>query len=115
MAGFATEYSGMRFGFFFFAEYVNVFILSALTVVLFFGGWNAPIDPRPILDFLHIAINPALDLASMGIWLLWVLVLGVPLVVLAVSAVDLDAQEQLVVHEVAGRRLRVLQRPRRRA
>ncbi len=32
----------MRFGFFFFAEYVNVFIISALTVTLFFGGWNAP-------------------------------------------------------------------------
>ncbi len=78
MAGFATEYSGMRFGFFFFAEYVNVFILSALTVVLFFGGWNAPIDPRPILDFLHITINPAIDLAGMGIWLLWALAIGVP-------------------------------------
>ena len=32
----------MRFGFFFFAEYVNVFVVSALTVTLFFGGWNAP-------------------------------------------------------------------------
>ena len=85
VAGFATEYSGMRFGFFFFAEYVNVFILSALTVVLFFGGWNAPIDPRPILDFLHITINPAIDLSSMGIWLLWVLAIGVPLIVLLLA------------------------------
>jgi NADH-quinone oxidoreductase subunit H len=85
VAGFATEYSGMRFGFFFFAEYVNVFILSALTVVLFFGGWNSPIDPRPILDWLHITINPAIDLAGMGIWLLWAIAFGVPLLILLLT------------------------------
>jgi NADH-quinone oxidoreductase subunit H len=85
VAGFATEYSGMRFGFFFFAEYVSVFILSALTVTLFFGGWNAPIDPRPILDFLHISFNPAIDLAGMGIWLLWAVVIGIPIVILGLS------------------------------
>ncbi len=85
VAGFATEYSGMRFGFFFFAEYVGVFVLSALTVVLFFGGWNAPIDPRPILDWLNITINPAIDLAAMDIWLLWGLAIGVPLLVLGLT------------------------------
>ncbi len=62
VAGFATEYSGMRFGFFFFAEYVNVFIVSATTVALFFGGWNAPF-PFPALAIL-------LDPGSLGIWLL---------------------------------------------
>ena len=85
VAGFATEYSGMRFGFFFFAEYVGVFVLSALTVVLFFGGWNAPIDPAPILDWLNISINPAIDLAAMDIWLLWGLAIGVPLFILGLS------------------------------
>ncbi len=70
VAGFATEYSGMRFGFFFFAEYVNVFIISALTVTLFFGGWNAPFDwPFPV--------SVSLDPASLGVWLL-VLVAVVP-------------------------------------
>ena len=63
VAGFATEYSGMRFGFFFFAEYVNVFIISALTVTLFFGGWNAPFPwPWPV----DIVFNPG----SLGIGML---------------------------------------------
>jgi len=63
VAGFATEYSGMRFGFFFFAEYVNVFIISALTVTLYFGGWNAPFA-WPFETGLSI------DPASLGIGLL---------------------------------------------
>jgi NADH-quinone oxidoreductase subunit H len=54
VAGFATEYSGMRFGFFFFAEYVNVFIVSALTTILFLGGWHAPFS---IDDLAHLFNN----------------------------------------------------------
>jgi NADH-quinone oxidoreductase subunit H len=49
VAGFATEYSGIRFLFFYFAEYFNLFVISAFTVALFFGGWNAPFGmPLPV-------------------------------------------------------------------
>ncbi len=40
--GYNTEYSGMRFLFFFFAEWGNIYVISALLAALFFGGWQAP-------------------------------------------------------------------------
>jgi NADH-quinone oxidoreductase subunit H len=42
VAGFHTEYSGMKFGLFFVGEYVGVTLISALIVTLFFGGWLGP-------------------------------------------------------------------------
>ncbi len=52
VAGYHTEYSGMRFGLFQMGEYVNMITLSALAVALFFGGWYGPWAPLGPLWFL---------------------------------------------------------------
>jgi NADH-quinone oxidoreductase subunit H len=44
VAGHMIEYSGMSFALFFLAEYMNMLLISALTAVMFFGGWQAPIS-----------------------------------------------------------------------
>jgi NADH-quinone oxidoreductase subunit H len=51
IAGFHSEYSGMKFGLFFVGEYLGITLISAMTVVFFFGGWLGPVLP-PILWFL---------------------------------------------------------------
>ena len=50
--GFHTEYSGMRFSLFFLAEYANMIVISAVVVIIFFGGWLAPFPNVPALSFL---------------------------------------------------------------
>ncbi|MEO8142730.1 MAG: NADH-quinone oxidoreductase subunit NuoH [Betaproteobacteria bacterium] len=44
VAGHMVEYSGMAFALFFLAEYINMLVISTLTVILFFGGWLPPFD-----------------------------------------------------------------------
>lgn len=51
VAGYHTEYSGMRFGIFYLSEYANMITVSAIATSLFFGGWNGPILP-PVIWFL---------------------------------------------------------------
>ncbi|HDQ26729.1 MAG TPA: NADH-quinone oxidoreductase subunit NuoH [bacterium] len=51
VSGFITEYSGMKFAFFFLAEYTNLFIVSAVAVTLFLGGWEGPFFP-PFVWFI---------------------------------------------------------------
>src|SRR5262249_22243951 len=51
VAGFHSEYSGMKFGMFFVGEYLGVTLISAMITVLFFGGWLGPVLP-PVVWFL---------------------------------------------------------------
>ena len=52
MAGFHTEYSGMVFAIFFLAEYANMILISALTSIMFLGGWLSPVAGMPVLGDL---------------------------------------------------------------
>jgi len=61
VAGFFTEYSGMKFAMFFLAEYAHLFSVSAIVVTLFLGGWSFP-----YLSLLPAAVVP---LVSLGVFL----------------------------------------------
>ena len=58
VAGYHTEYSGMRWGLFQMAEYVNLILLSALATTLFLGGWHGPWDDwfGPLWFLLKVAV-----------------------------------------------------------
>ena len=47
VAGFMVEYSSMSYGLFFLGEYANMFLMSAMTSILFMGGWQAPFGVAP--------------------------------------------------------------------
>ena len=56
VAGFHTEYSGFRWALYFLAEYCNIFVISAVAVTLFWGGW---LRPFPSIGWLDIPLNVA--------------------------------------------------------
>ncbi len=64
VAGFHTEYSGMRFGLFFLGEYMTMVILGSLVAVFFLGGWRGPLAP-PLVWF----IIKVLGVAFVMIWI----------------------------------------------
>jgi NADH-quinone oxidoreductase subunit H len=65
VGGYHTEYGGMRWGLFQMAEYVNVIVLSALAVTLYFGGWQGPWAPLgPLWFFIKLFLA-----VSVFIWI----------------------------------------------
>lgn len=69
VAGYHVEYSGFRFAFFMLSEYVYVFAFSALTTVLFLGGWDAPL---PFLTFIPGIIWFLLKFTFIVFTLFWI-------------------------------------------
>lgn len=75
VAGYHTEYSGMKFAMFFFAEYANMFVVAAITATVFLGGWNSPFGDflsGPILGAFWF-IGKAFFVVFIQIWLRWTL------------------------------------------
>ncbi|MFL7840248.1 MAG: NADH-quinone oxidoreductase subunit NuoH [Candidatus Promineifilaceae bacterium] len=56
VAGYHSEYSGMKFGMFFVGEYLGITLISAMIVTLFFGGWQGPFLPPPIWFLLKTVL-----------------------------------------------------------
>ncbi|MCI9608213.1 MAG: NADH-quinone oxidoreductase subunit NuoH [Muribaculaceae bacterium] len=78
-AGYHTEYSGIHFGFFYLAEYLNLFIVSGVATLLFFGGWMPLHIPgwegfNHIMDYIPSVvwfIGKAIALSFIIIWFKW--------------------------------------------
>lgn len=65
VSGYNTEYSGIRFGYFFLAEWGNLWVLSALCTTLFLGGWQVPgVSNSQLLEWERAAAVPALFVAA---------------------------------------------------
>jgi len=69
VSGFNTEYSGVKFAFFFLGEYTGMIIISCVAVTVFFGGWLPPFPNVPAFDFLGVIPPFVWSLAKVGFFI----------------------------------------------
>ncbi|MEP6801406.1 MAG: NADH-quinone oxidoreductase subunit NuoH [Acidobacteriota bacterium] len=69
VSGFNTEYSGVKFAFFFLGEYAAMIIISCVAVTVFFGGWLPPFGHVKALSFLHLVPPFLWFLAKVGFFI----------------------------------------------
>ncbi|MBK5214357.1 MAG: NADH-quinone oxidoreductase subunit NuoH [Flavobacteriaceae bacterium] len=72
-AGFHTEYSGMKFAYFFLAEFINMFIIAAIATTVFFGGWLSPFGITESIPWLGIFwfLAKTFVLVFLMMWFRW--------------------------------------------
>ena len=72
-AGFHTEYSGMKFAYFFLAEFINMFIIAAVAVTVFFGAWLSPFGITDSLPWLGVFwfLAKTLVIVFLMMWFRW--------------------------------------------
>lgn len=72
-AGFHTEYSGMKFAYFFLAEFINMFIIAAIAATVFFGGWLSPFGITESIPLLGIFwfLAKTMVLVFLMMWFRW--------------------------------------------
>ena len=72
VAGYNVEYSSMSFALFFLGEYINMILMSAMTTVLFLGGWQSPFAEDGVLGFVPHGIWFILKICACLFVFLWV-------------------------------------------
>lgn len=72
-AGFHTEYSGMKFAYFFLAEFINMFIIAAVATTIFFGGWLSPFGITESIPWLGVFwfLGKTLLIVFLMMWFRW--------------------------------------------
>ncbi|WP_017713049.1 NADH-quinone oxidoreductase subunit NuoH [Prochlorothrix hollandica] len=85
VAGYQTEYSGMKFGLFYVGSYVNLILSALLVAILYLGGWESPVPLDRLADWIGVsAANPILQIVTAALGITMTLIKTYALVFIAI-------------------------------